>query len=149
MRQRTQLSILITLGLLTAGSTALGYYYYYVYSPPLVVAEAFMDAMERRDAIALTGLIRISQTRNSVDLREPSAAEVARLLRPRFRRGRILDQHKREGPERTFHYLVYREPDGQVYALVIGEHDEGYHVVIPEEPASTPHWYLQDYTWTN
>jgi hypothetical protein len=149
MRQRTRLSVLIAIGLLSAGSTALGYYYYYVYSPPLVAAEAFLAALESRDAGILSELVRISPARNEAELRPPSSAEVARLLRPRFRRGRILDQHRREGPDQTFHYLVYREPDGQVYALVVAERAEGYHIVLREDPPTTPRWYLWDYAWTN
>jgi hypothetical protein len=61
----------------------------------------------------------------------------------------VLDQRKREGPEQAFHYLIYREPDGQVYALVVAERDGAYHIVIPEDPPETRHWYLWDYAWTN
>lgn len=149
MRSPTRFSVLFVVGLLTAGSTALGYYYYYVYSPPLETAEVFMHAMESGDGQRLSELVRISPSRDSVDLRPPTADEISRLLEPPFERGRVLDQRKREGPDQAFHYLVYREPDGQIYALVIAERAGVYHVIIPEEPASERRWYLWDYTWTN
>jgi hypothetical protein len=140
---------LCLLGVLMAGSTALGVYYYYVYNPPLEAAGAFLDAMQREDADALAQLVRISPARDTAALREPTGDEIARLLEPPFEAGRILDQRKREGPQQAFHYLVYREPDGQVYAIVVAERHGTYHVIIPEEPASDRHWYLWDYTWTN
>ena len=55
-----------------AGSTALGYYYYYVYSPPLVTAELFMDAMEVEDREALGELVLISVGLDSGTLRAPT-----------------------------------------------------------------------------
>ena len=148
MKLPARFSLLFCLGLLTAGSTALGVYYYYVYSPPLQVAAAFMDAMESRDRNMLERLVRISETRENI-LRPPTAEEIARLLDPAFERGRVLDQRKREGPGQSFHYLVYREPDGQIYALVVAERVGAYHVVLPDEPRSNRGWHLWDYTWTN
>ena len=132
-----------------AGSTALGVFYYYFYSPPLQTASAFMDAMESGDEAALRTLIRISPTRDSAELRVATPDELSRLVDPPFERGRILDQRKREGPEQAFHYLVYREPDGQIYALVVAEQNRAYHIVIPEDPSGARHWYLWDYVWTN
>ena len=144
-----RLSVLICIGLLTAGSTALGVYYFYVYSPPLEAADAFMSAMEHGDGVTLEALVRVSRTRDRTELRTATPEELTRLLAPRFERGRVLDQRKREGPEQTFHYLVYREPDGQIYALLVAEREGAYYVVLPEDPPDGRHWYLWDYTWTN
>lgn len=149
MRLPARFSLLFVLGLLSAGSTALGVYYYYVYSPPLETAEAFMQAMEAGDSERLGPLVRISPARDSADLREPTPEEIDRLVAGGFQRGRILDQRRREGPLQAFHYLVYREPDGQIYALVVAERDAAYHVVVPEEAASDRRSYLWDYAWTN
>jgi hypothetical protein len=144
-----RLPVLFFIGVLLAGSTSLGYYYYYVYGPPLKAAEAFMNAMESGDLAALTESIQISIGREVDDLRDPEPEEVEDLLGGGFERGRILDQRLREGRSRSFHYLVYREPDGQVFALVVSEHDGSYRVVIPEVPMSERRPYLWDYTWTN
>lgn len=149
MRLPFRLSQLFTVGVLLAGSTALGYYYYFRYSPPLEAASAFMDAMEAKDPAAIRRSIVISLGLDSGDLREPEEDEVQQLTREMFQRGRILDQRRREGRSREFFYLVYREPDGRVYALVVTSHEGRYKVVIPETPMSRRHRYLWDYTWTN
>ena len=144
-----RLSVLFFIGMLVAGSTALGYFYYFVYSPPLNAAELFMDAMESDDAEALAGMVVISVGLDSGDLRQPLDADIERLIGGTFSRGRILDQRKREGKSRSYHYLVYRELDGHVYALVVTEFEGSYRIVIPETEMSDRRWYLWDYTWTN
>ena len=149
MKLRTRIAILSFLGIIAAGSTALGYYYYYVYSPPLLAAEHFMNAMEARDGDALLGSIIMSVGLDSSKLRQPSEADAQMLLAEAFQRGRILDQRRREGKTRDFDYLVYREPDGQVYALVVTKVGERYRVVIPEKAMSARHRYLWEYAWTN
>ena len=149
MKLPIRLSVLCFIGVLIAGSTALGYYYYYVYSPPLTAAELFMDAMGSGDPARVESMVILSVGIDSGNLREATGEEVAELLRPPFTRGRVLDQRKREGNSRTYHYLVYREPDGQVYALVVTEFEGRFRVVIPESPMSDRQWYLWDYTWTN
>jgi hypothetical protein len=149
MRLPVRLPVLCFIGVLVAGSTALGYYYLYIYGPPLEAAEAFMDAMEANDPALVADTILVSVGRDVNDLREAEPAEIEQLLLEDFDRGRILDQRKREGRTRTYHYLVYREPDGQVFALVVTERDGRYRVVIPEVPMSERHLYLWDYSWTN
>ncbi len=149
MKLPIRLSVLCFIGVLVAGSTALGYFYYYVYSPPLTAAELFMDAMESGDPVRVEFMVIMSVGIDSGNLREATGEEIAELLRPPFARGRVLDQRKREGNSRTYHYLVYREPDGQVYALVVTEFEGRFRVVIPESPMSERQWYLWDYTWTN
>jgi hypothetical protein len=149
MRLPARLSVLFFIGILIAGSTALGYYYYFVYSPPLKAAEHFMADMEKRDEQALRLDIIVSNDIEEGKLREPTDRELRSLLAEPFQRGRILDQRRQEGRSRDLYYLVYREPDGRVYALMAAEYKGHVRVVIPEHPMSRRHRYLWDYTWTN
>ena len=149
MNVRPRLSVLFFIGILLAGSTALGYYYFYVYSPPLKAADRFMTDMEKRDEQALKADIIISIDVEEGKLREPTGRELQNLLSEPFRRGRILDQRRQEGKSRDLYYLVYREPDGRVYALMAAPYKGRYRIVIPEVPMSRRHRYLWDYSWTN
>jgi hypothetical protein len=145
-----RISFLFFIGFFAAGSTALGYYYYFIYEPPLRAAEKFMEDMEKSNLNGLYNDVVISVGLDSGNLREPEESDVQSLLADHFRRGRILDQHTREGRTRDYYYLVYREPDGRVYALVVTLYDGRYRVVIPEpHQSSRRHRYLWDYTWTN
>src|ERR1051326_7615753 len=149
MNIRPRLSALCFIGLLLAGSTALGYYYYFVYSPPLKAADRFMADMEARNEQALKSDIIISIDIEDGKLREPNERELRNLLSEPFNRGRILDQRRYEGKSRDLYYLVYREPDGRVYALMAAAYQGRFRIVIPEVPMSRRHRYLWDYTWTN
>ena len=149
MNVRPRLSVLFFIGMLLAGSTALGYYYFYVYSPPLKAADRFMTDMEKRDEQVLKADIIVSIDVEEGKLREPTGRELQNLLSEPFRRGRILDQRRQEGKSRDLYYLVYREPDGRVYALMAAPYKGRYRIVIPEVPMSRRHRYLWDYTWTN
>src|SRR6185436_8974169 len=112
MNHPRRLSMLFLIGVLAAGSTALGYYYYYVYEPPLATAEAFMRAMETRDIATLKRLVVVTTDEDSIKLRPPKDEEIQKLFVKRFERGRILDQDKRAGPSGIYDFLVYRQPDG-------------------------------------
>ena len=149
MKLRTRISLLFFLGLFAAGSSALGYYYYFVYSPPLQGAEQFMSAMETANEEILRSVVVIGVGLDSSKLREPEEKDIKALLAEPFERGRILDQKKREGNTRDFDYLVYREPDGQVFAMVVTRIGESYRVVIPERAMSARRRYLWEYAWTN
>ena len=149
MRHPRRLSLLFFIGVLAAGSTALGVYYYFVYEPPLAAAEAFMQAMARSDEAALHGLVMVTPDRDSTTVRMPEAEEITKLLKEPFHRGRILDQDRREGASRNYHYLVYREPDGSIYALLVTQMDREFKIVIPETPKNPQAPYLWDYDWTN
>lgn len=146
---KRRVSFLFFIGIFAVGSTALGYYYYFVYSPPLKAAEQFMNAMEAGKEDALRPEIIVSVGIDEGELREPTDREIRLLLSEHFQRGRILDQRKREGKSRDYYYLVYREPDGRVFALVVTEVEGRFRVVIPQAPMSKRHRYLWDYTWTN
>ena len=149
MKLPARLSVLFFIGLFIAGSTALGYYYYFVYSPPLKAADHFMADMEKRDEQALRSDVIVSSDIEEGKLREPTDRELRSLLSEHFQRGRILDQRRQEGRSRDLYYLVYREPDGRVYALMAAPYKGRYRIVIPEVPMSRRHRYLWDYTWTN
>jgi hypothetical protein len=149
MKVPTRISFLFFLGIFIAGSTALGYYYYFVYGPPLKAAARFMDDMEKADEQALKTDITVSSDVEEGKLREPTDREVKNLLSEKFQRGRILDQRRHEGRTRDIYYLVYREPDGRVFALIAMEFNGRFRIVIPETPMSQRLNYLCDYTWTN
>jgi hypothetical protein len=145
-----RISLLFFIGIFAAGSTALGYYYYFVYEPPLQAAEKFMEDMERSNQNALYNDVVVSVGLDGGSLRTPEESDIRGLLADHFRRGRILDQHTREGRTRDYYYLVYREPDGRVYAMVVTMFNGRYRVVVPEpHQSSRRHRYLWDYTWTN
>ena len=142
-------SVLIFIGFFIAGSTALGYFYYFVYEPPLKAAEKFMADMEKSDLQSLKADVIVSSDIDEGKLREPEDRELRNLLGERFQRGRILDQRRHEGKTRDIYYLVYREPDGRVFALIVAEFQGRFRIVIPEAPQSRRHRYLWDYSWTN
>jgi hypothetical protein len=146
---KVRVSFLFFIGIFVVGSTALGYYYYFVYSPPLKAAAQFMDDMEAKDGQGLKNDVIVSSDLDDGTLRPPTERELENLTADPFRRGRIVDQRRREGRTRDFWYLVYREPDGRVYALIATEVDGRFRIVIPEFPMTQRHKYLWDYQWTN
>src|ERR1051326_734115 len=116
MQLPTRISFFFFIVFFAAGSTALGYYYYFIYEPPLKAAARFMDDMEKRDAEALRSDVIVSSDIEEGKLREPTDRDIRNLLSEQFQRGRILDQRRHEGKSRDIYYLVYREPDGRVFA---------------------------------
>lgn len=149
MRHPRRLSLLFFIGLLIAGSSALGYYYYFVYEPPLAAAEAFMQAMQKQDRHTLKHLVRITPDRDSTNLREPKTEEIDNLLKEPFHRGRILDQDPRDGASGDYDFLIYRQPDGDIYALLVAKLGKDYKIIVPERPHNPQTPYLWDYDWTN
>jgi len=149
MKLPTRISFLFFIGIFAAGSTALGYYYYFVYEPPLKAAANFMDDMEKRNPQAVKADVIVSTDIDEGRFREPTDRELKNLMSEPFQRGRILDQRRHEGKSRDLYYLVYREPDGNVFALIATDVGGRYRIVIPETPMSRRHRYLWDYTWTN
>jgi hypothetical protein len=145
----TRVSFLFFVGIFIAGSSALGYYYYFFYEPPLKAASKFMADLEKRDEQSLKVDVVVSTDIDEGKLREPTDREVKNLLAETFQRGRILDQRRHEGKSRDMYYLVYREPDGRVFALIASQFQGHYRIVIPELPMSQRHRYLWDYSWTN
>src|SRR5579872_6951252 len=107
MALRKQISLLFFIGIFLAGSTALGYYYYFVYEPPIKAAVKFMDDMESANLNGLANDVVVSTGMDGTNRREPEEYELRGLLAEHFVRGRILDQRTREGRSRDFYYLVY------------------------------------------
>src|SRR5215510_2563631 len=106
MKLPSRVSALFFIGIFIAGSTALGYYYYFVYSPPLTAAALFMDALESKNREALRSEIVVSsdfENGREDKLREATEEELDALLIEPFQRGRILDQRKREGNTRDYY----------------------------------------------
>src|SRR5262249_42105687 len=149
MKLPTPTYFMFFLGIFLAGSTALGYYYYFVYEPPLQAAARFMDDMAKRDIQKLKQDVVVSSDIEEGKFREPTARELKNLLSEQFQRGRILDQRRHEGKSRNIYYLVYREPDGRVFALIALEFNGHFRIVIPDIAMSQRHRYLWDYTWSN
>jgi hypothetical protein len=149
MNHPKRISMLFMIGVLLAGSTALGYYYYFFYEPPLATAESFMRAMDAHDLEKLKRMVLVTPDRESTKLRAPKDEEVKNLLKKPFQRGRVLDQDKRTGASGNFDFLIYRQPDGTIYALLVTRQGQQYKIVIPEVPRDRDLPYLWDYTWTN
>ena len=143
------ISILFFIGVLATGSVSLGYYYYFVYEPPLAAAEAFMKAMENKDEKALQDLVLVTPDRDTSALRAPTPDEMSRLLTGTFQRGRVLDQDRQTGASQNYNYLIYRQPDGTIYKLIAAQMGLEYKIVIPERPVYPETPYLWDYNWTN
>jgi len=149
MKLPTRVSVLFFIGIFAAGSTALGYYYYFIYEPPLKAAAHFMDDMEKGNEAGLRRDVIVSSDIEEGKLHEATDAEIRSLLSEPFQRGRILEERRHEGRTRDLYYLVYREPDGRVYALIAAGFQGRFRIVIPDTPMSRRHRYLWDYSWTN
>lgn len=149
MKLPSRISVLFFVGLFAVGSTALGYYYYFFYEPPLKAAAQFMDDMEKRDRAALKSDVVISTDIDEGKLSEPNDSQIQSLLDEHFDRGRIVDHRRHEGSTHDLYYLVYREPDGRIYALIATEFQGRFRIVIPDRPLNRTHLYLWDYSWTN
>jgi len=149
MKHPRLVSILFLIGVFALGSTALGYYYYFVYEPPLATAERFMSAMEAHDSKAVKAMVLVTPDRDSTKLRQPKDEEIQGLLQEPFSRGRILDQDRRGGASGNYDFLIYRVPDGTIYALIVTRVGTEYKVVVAERPRDSKFPYLWDYTWTN
>jgi len=124
-------------------------YYYFVYSPPLAAAEAFMQAMEKKDMEALRNLVMVTPERDSTAVRSIMPAELKTLVSEPFHRGRVITQDRRSGGAGDYDFLVYREPDGSIYALHTVQMGLEYKIVIPERPRNPKTPYLWDYNWTD
>src|SRR5207247_8863376 len=97
MKAPSRISLLFFIGIFIAGSTALGYYYYFVYEPPLKAAARFMADMERHDEQSLKTEVIVSSDIEEGRLREPTDREIKNLILEGFQRGRILAKRGHEG----------------------------------------------------
>jgi hypothetical protein len=142
-------SILWFIGLFIAGSIALGYDYLFHYTPPLRAVERFESAMSWGDVEAVQSLIAVSSTQELDDLRAPTEEEVRQLLMEPFEKGRVLDLRQRSDDKGTYHYIVIRQKDAQIYAFIVTQFAGKLRVVVSERRTSAPVRYLWEYTWSN
>jgi hypothetical protein len=100
------------------------------------------------DIAAVKSLIVMSSDRDIENLHEPTDEDVHQLLTEPFHVGRILDLRKRIDDKRKFHYVVYRNSDAQVYAIIVTEFGGRPRVVVSDRRTEAPSRYLWEYTWT-
>jgi len=142
-------SLLWFTGIFLAGSIALGYDYLFIYDPPIRTVQKFESAMSWGDVEEVKSLIVMA---SSVDLElvhEATDQEVRQLLMEPFEKGRVLDLRQRIDDKGTYHYVVYRGTDSQVYALIVTKFGGKLRVMVSDRQTSTPMRYLWEYTWTN
>jgi hypothetical protein len=142
-------SLLWFIGIFLAGSIALGYDYLYVYDPPIRTVERFEYAMGWGDVSTVQSLIVMSSSEELDDLREPTEGDVRQLLTEPFDKGRILDLRQRTDDKGTYHYVVVRGTDAQVYAFIVTKFEGRLRVVVSERRTGAPMRYLWEYTWNN
>jgi len=54
---------------------------------------------------------------------------------------------RRADDKRNFHYVVYRNSDAQVYAIIVTQIGGRPRVVISDRTTAAPARYLWEYTW--
>ena len=148
MKMPRRRSVLWFTGILLACSIALGYDYIFLYDPPIRTVRHFETAMGWGDINAVKSLIVMSSNSDLENLHEPTDAEVRQLLTEPFHVGRILDLRKRADDKRKFHYVVYRNSDAQVYAIIVTEFEGRPRVVVSDKRTEAPSRYLWEYAWT-
>jgi len=149
MNRQRRRSFLWFIGFFLVGSIALGYDYLFIYSPPIHAVQKFEEAMSWGDMAAVKSLIVLSSSQDLEKLREPTDEEVRQLLTEPFDKSRTLDQRQRTDDKGTYHYVVIRGSDAQVYAYIVTAVGGKMRVVVSENRTSSPRRYLWEYTWTN
>jgi hypothetical protein len=139
MNRQRRRSLLWFIGLFLVGSIALGYDYLFVYAPPIHAVQKFESAMSWGDVAALKSLMVLSSTEE----------EVRALLMEPFEKVRILDLRQRIDDKGTYHYVVVRANDAQVYAYIVTPFAGKMRVVVSETRTSAPMRYIWEYIWTN
>jgi hypothetical protein len=142
-------SLLWIIGFFLAGSIALGYDYLFVYDPPIRTVERFESAMGWGDVEAVKSLIVMSTSVDLAELRDPTDAEVRQLLIEPFDKGRILDLRQRVDDKGTYHYVVVRGTDAQIYAFIVTRFNGRMRVIVSERRTGAPMRYLWEYNWAN
>jgi hypothetical protein len=149
MNRQRRRSLLWFAGLFLAGSIALGYDYLFIYDPPIRSVQKLEFAMGWGDVEAVKSLIVMSSNQDLDQLREPTDEEVRQLLTEPFDKARILDLRQRIDDKRTYHYVVVRGTDAQVYAYIVTQVGGKMRVVVSDRRTGAPMRYLWEYTWTN
>jgi len=149
MNRKRRRSILWFIGLFLVGSIALGYDYLFIYEPPIRAMQKFEAAMSWGDVEAVKSLIVLSSSQDLEGLHEPTDEEVRQLLMEPFEKVRILDIRQRVDDKGTYHYVVVRAANAQVYAYMVTQFGGKMRVVVSERRTSAPMRYIWEYTWTN
>jgi hypothetical protein len=66
-----------------------------------------------------------------------------------FEKGRVLDMRQRSDDKGTYHYVVIRGKDAQIYAFIVTQFEGKLRVVVSERRTPAPMRYLWEYMWTN
>jgi hypothetical protein len=101
------------------------------------------------DVEAVKSIIVLSASQDLEALREPTEEDVRQLLMEPFDKGRVLDLRQRIDDKGTYHYVVIRGTDAQVYAYLVTQFAGKLHVVVSERRTGAPRRYIWEYTWTN
>jgi hypothetical protein len=149
MNRQRRRSLLWFIGFFLVGSIALGYDYLFIYSPPIRTVQKFESAMSWGDVEAVKSIIVMSASQDLEALREPTEEDVRQLLMEPFDKGRILDLRQRVDDKGTYHYVVIRGTDAQVYAYMVTQFAGKLRVMVSERRTGAPGRYIWEYTWTN
>ncbi len=149
MNRQRRRSLLWFIGLFLVGSIALGYDYLFIYDPPIRTVQKFEAAMSWGDVEAVKSLIVFSSNQDLEELHEPTEEDVRQLLMEPFDKGRILDLRQRIDDKGTYHYVVTRGTDAQVYAYIVTQYAGKLRVVVSARRTGAPRRYIWEYTWTN
>lgn len=149
MNRQRRRSLLWFIGFFLVGSIALGYDYLFIYDPPIRAVQKFEAAMSWGDVEAVKSLIVLSANQDLEELHEPTEEDVRQLLMEPFDKGRVLDLRQRVDDKGTYHYVVIRGADAQVYAYIVTQYAGKLRVVVSARRTSAPRRYIWEYTWTN
>ena len=101
------------------------------------------------DVEAVKSLIVMSSSLDLAALHEPTDEEVRQLLTESCDKGKILDLRQRTDDKATYHYVVYRGADSQVYAIIVVKFGGKMRVIVSDRRTGSPTRYLWEYTWNN
>jgi hypothetical protein len=149
MNRQRRRSLLWFIGLFLVGSIALGYDYLFIYEPPIRAMLKFEAAMSWGDVESVKSLIVLSSSQDLEGLHEPTDEEVRQLLMEPFEKMRILDQRQRVDDKGTYHYVVVRGANAQVYAYMVTQFGGKMRVVVSERRTSAPMRYVWEFNWNN
>lgn len=142
-------SLLWFIGIFLASSIALGYDYLFIYDPPIRTVEKFEAAMAWGDVAAVKSVVVVGNSLNLEELHEPTDEEIRQLLMEPFDKGRVIDLRERIDDKATYHYVVYRGADSQVYAYIVTKFGGKLRIIVSDRRTGAPTRYLWEYTWNN
>jgi hypothetical protein len=149
MNRQRRRSLLWFFGFFLVGSIALGYDYLFIYDPPIRTVQKFESAMSWGDVEAVKSIIVMSASQDLESLREPTEEDVRQLLMEPFDKGRLLDLRQRVDDKGTYHYVVIRGTDAQVYSYMVTQFAGKLRVMVSERRTAAPRRYIWEYNWNN